>query len=496
MPVHKAVILTALSVEYNAALQHLLKVGEIVHPSGTVYGTGCFTGNKGADWQVGLAEIGAGNPGAAAEAERAIAFFSPEVVLFVGIAGGIKDVAIGDVVVGTKIYGYESGKAAREFEIRPAVFNSSYDLQQRARAEARREDWLERINKTSVVTFRVFIAPIAAGEKVISSRQSTLFSFITKHYGDALAVEMEGRGFLEATHANQQVRALVVRGISDLINSKTKSELKGSQELAASNAAAFAFEVLAKYSPQGSVPDDVGAKSLESVQVRTARFSFEPSIEVEDLIRGVALGDWDASADAAMQIVTKTLDDGTNPAYEALLKYYNCPSEELRWAATQVMECTVGLCPDLLQRNDLAYLARHHNFSVRASAASILMELSNVDPSRVPLEILIPLSSYKEDWYVQAPANAALKTMMSAMPNIYRIFRARLRSSDSEEREHAASALADIAAAEPWLLDADDLRVQIKWLRASNDEKTAGILAVALPQVSGTSRKPKYKYGL
>ena len=117
MPVHKAVILTALSVEYNAALQHLLKVGEIVHPSGTVYGTGCFTGNTGADWQVGLAEIGAGNPGAAAEAKRAIAFFSPEVVLFVGIAGGIKDVAIGDVVVGTKIYGYESGKAAREFEV-------------------------------------------------------------------------------------------------------------------------------------------------------------------------------------------------------------------------------------------------------------------------------------------------------------------------------------------------------------------------------------------
>ena len=208
------------------------------------------------------------------------------------------------------------------------------------------------------------------------------------------------------------------------------------------------------------------------------------------------MGDWDASADAAMQIVTKTLDDGTNPAYEALLKYYNCPSEELRWAATQVMECTVRYVSRSSAKERSGVFGEAPQFFGADGAASILMELSNVDPSRVPLEILIPLSSYKEDWYVQAPANAALKTMMSAMPNIYRIFRARLRSSYSEEREHAASALADIAAAEPWLLDADDLRVQIKWLRASNDEKTAGILAVALPQVSGTSRKPKYKYGL
>src|ERR1700730_3515447 len=147
MAAHKAIVLTALPVEYKAVRRHLLGVSEIVHPFGTVYESGSFIGNKSTNWQVGLAEIGMGNPGAAAEAERAIAFFNPEVALFIGIAGGIKDVAIGDVVVGTKIYGYESGKIARDFELRPIVFNSSYELQQRARAEAKREDWLERIEK-------------------------------------------------------------------------------------------------------------------------------------------------------------------------------------------------------------------------------------------------------------------------------------------------------------------------------------------------------------
>jgi nucleoside phosphorylase len=497
MAAYKAIVLTALSVEYKAVRRHLHDTIEIVHPFGTIYESGNFIGNKGTNWQVGLAEIGAGNPGAAAEAERAIAFFKPEVALFIGVAGGIKDVAIGDVVVGTKIYGYESGKVAREFEIRPIVFNSSYELQQRARAEAKREDWLERTNKSSPSNFRAFVAPIAAGEKVVSSRKSTLFTFIHKHYGDALAVEMEGRGFLEAAHANQQVRALVIRGISDLIDRKTETDSKGAQELAAQNASGFAFEVLAKFSPQPSTTDDSAHIEDDKPDIENADIlAFEPNIEVESLIRGIELGDWDASADAAIQVIGKTLHDGTNPIYGALLKYYSSPSENLRWAATQVVECTVALSPHLLDRGILARLAIHRDFSIRASAASICMELANVEPSRVPLDILIPLSSYNEDWYVQAPANAALKTMLGAMPGIYRIFRARLRSSNADEREHAASILADIARKEAQLLDAKDLQAQIKWLRASKDRKAADILAKILPLVRRASHRSNYKYGL
>jgi nucleoside phosphorylase len=260
----RAIILTAIPVEYKAVRVHLTDLREETHLQGTVYERGKFVANA-TSWEVGIVEVGAGNASAGVEAERAIAYFNPSVILFVGVAGGIKDVEIGDVVAATKVYGYESGKAKQKFQPRPDVGLSTYSLIQRSRAESKKSDWLQRLTSAPESTPRVFVAPIAAGEKVIASSKSDVFKFIQLNYGDAVAVEMEGRGLLQAAHANHQVSALVIRGISDLIDGKSEADAGGSQEMAAQNASAFAFEILAKFVLDNDEPKSMVKQEQKSL---------------------------------------------------------------------------------------------------------------------------------------------------------------------------------------------------------------------------------------
>jgi len=241
-----AVILTALPVEYEAVRTYLKNLREKVH-EGTIYELGRFqSGDR--SWEVAIAEIGMGNPGAASAAERAIAYFKPRLVLFIGVAGGLKDVHIGDVVAADKVYGYESGKVdATGFKTRPSVYHATYALEQRARAVARRQDWLKRLPLPfPSPSPRALVGPITAGEKVLASTTSEQWNLIKQSYGNSLAIEMEGHGFLAALHTNQHVDALIVRGISDLIEGKQEADAANSQELAARHASAFAFEILAR----------------------------------------------------------------------------------------------------------------------------------------------------------------------------------------------------------------------------------------------------------
>jgi nucleoside phosphorylase len=249
-----ALVVTSLPVEYSAVCRHLIELREETSPQGTIYGRGKFTAN-GHCWNVCLVEVGVPNAGAAIEVERAIAHFQPGILFFVGIAGGIKDVAIGDVVVATKVYGYESGKVEDQFLTRPEVEKSAYALVQRAKQEARETDWLTRSQISFPRNPNVWLGPIMAGEKVISAKDSAIFRLLKSHYNDAIAVEMEGFGFLKAAFAHPDIKAIVIRGISDLIDRKNDDKIEPEAERqakAADHASAFAFAMLAKMEPRST----------------------------------------------------------------------------------------------------------------------------------------------------------------------------------------------------------------------------------------------------
>jgi nucleoside phosphorylase len=278
-----AVILTAIPIEYEAVRSHLTDLQEEVNPQETIYERGKFT-DKGKEWEVGIVEVGAGNVNAAVEANRAIAYFKPDVLFFVGIAGGIKDVEIGDIVAATKVYSYESGKVGDQFFTRPSLGQSSYELVQRAKAEARKEDWLRRLSSSPASPPHVLVAPIAAGEKVVASRQSDTFRLMRTSYNDAIAVEMEGFGFLEAAFAHPNIKTMVIRGISDLVEGKNDNDLEPEQvrqKKASLHASAFTFEMLAKLPIHTDALSSQPSTSRETVGERALR---EQSTQLKTLI--------------------------------------------------------------------------------------------------------------------------------------------------------------------------------------------------------------------
>jgi nucleoside phosphorylase len=254
----RVIIMTALPIEYKAVASHLTSLTERKHSAGTVYQIGYFTARN-HSFEVLVCETGPGNEVAAIETERAIQFFKPKLAFFVGVAGGIKDVKLYDVVVGTKVYNYSAGKEKEEFLPRPEPYHSTYELIQRARADAKQDNWQQRIKpslQTSTTQPSAIIGAIASGEAVVASLRANIYRLIKKQYSDSLAIEMEGHGFLKAAQANLKLQAIVVRGISDLIKGKKASDDLINQEIAAQNASAFAFEILANLYAN----DTLGAK--------------------------------------------------------------------------------------------------------------------------------------------------------------------------------------------------------------------------------------------
>jgi nucleoside phosphorylase len=172
--------------------------------------------------------------------------FAPDVAMFVGIAGGLKDVEHGDVVAADAVYDYETGKDGGDaYLARIKTTAPSFPLVQRARAVARSAEWQTRVLPHSPERHpSAFVKPIAAGSKIVGHDRSRTAQLLYAHCGDAVAVDMESCGFLHGAYVNEGVATLVVRGISDRLRDKSEDNDRRWQLPAARNAAAFAFEVL------------------------------------------------------------------------------------------------------------------------------------------------------------------------------------------------------------------------------------------------------------
>lgn len=241
----RVLVFTALGVEYQAIREYLDDTTRPHEVHGTVYEVGTLPGVRG-NWLVATAETGPGSTAAGLQLDRAVRLFEPEIAIFLGVAGGRKDVTHGDVVAADAIYDYEWGKSTLAgFEPRIRTHQPAHRLLQWARLVARENRWQHRIRPACPDPPPVsHVKPIVTGGKVISHDRSEAAILVSRYAGDAVAVETEGHGFLAAAYVNPQVDALVIRGISDLLTGKDKRDDDYWQPVASRHAAAFAIEFL------------------------------------------------------------------------------------------------------------------------------------------------------------------------------------------------------------------------------------------------------------
>jgi hypothetical protein len=224
----------------------------------------------------------------------------------------------------------------------------------------------------------------------------------------------------------------------------------------------------------------------------------KPKIDprVEKLIRNVKLGDWNAAKNVAVRIVESTDDSSNNELFESLLSSLYYIDDDLKWGAIQTIESIANLAPWLIGHAVLARMANHSDFTIRAVAASICMDFAQFAPDRVPLDIVFRLARYDEDWYVMAPATAALKSMARPIPGVLNFFYMHLHDSDPEAREHAAAALLDISKNEPEVLEPTDLERELHSLLQREDKLAADYIAKALSRAKQVKHRDGYKYGI
>jgi len=384
-----AVFLTAIPDEYKAVRVFIEDPEEQEH-KGTLFECGAFAPDGIEPWQVVVAELGEGTENAATLTERAIEHFDPSHVFFIGVAGGVKDVELGDVVAATKVYGYESGKDEATFRPRPDLGHATHAMEQRARAVSRSDAWANRIRPRPTAPPVSLVKPIASGNKVVADTRSATYGFIRSQYGDAVAVEMEGIGFFKAVKASTGIEAIEIRGISDLIDQKAQADQAGWQPKAAAHAAAFAFEMLARMGrPKVPVEEPTGTRvpptSFDAIIEENLRQAFatpglgpfSESLLAEAAIRRPAVGrtdpvdllcDPDLQLDQAIAWLTRAV----RRTLKTLRRHQSAALPELKRDVTEVLGWLV------LRAVDETWLSAHAGNLKRSEGARVRVALKHV----------------------------------------------------------------------------------------------------------------------
>ncbi|GAA2140467.1 5'-methylthioadenosine/S-adenosylhomocysteine nucleosidase family protein [Actinomadura napierensis] len=205
-------------------------------------------------------EIGRNNVQSGEAIRDVIEHWQPQVLVLVGIAGGIDgydDISVGDIVVPDYVHyaafaKLSAGGQQRRFIAydHPAIqLHRSYAAPLRDDESWITDDLIHQLPRAEKP--KVHIAGLVAGDKVYGDPSNEEQALLLNEFGEvAAAIDMESVGLcrsVAAARSNPQYnpRLLIVRGISDLVGQTENNEIrKQYKPVAALVAATFARRVV------------------------------------------------------------------------------------------------------------------------------------------------------------------------------------------------------------------------------------------------------------
>lgn len=197
--------------------------------------------------------------------------YQPEILVLVGIAGGIagrEDVKTGDVVVPSYLHYGEFRKLTSSGDLRRYVAfdQPSVSVRESYVEPIRGTGWAEKIPLSAPEQTqgpKVIIGSLVSGEKVYGDPTHHEQQQIVGQFGDAVAVDMESYGVARAVFesrrsVNYNPRLVVIRGVSDLVvaagpgeggrsETENNTERQTWKAYAAAAAATFAAAVISRF---------------------------------------------------------------------------------------------------------------------------------------------------------------------------------------------------------------------------------------------------------
>ncbi|NLY36896.1 MAG: 5'-methylthioadenosine/adenosylhomocysteine nucleosidase [Tissierellia bacterium] len=225
----KIVILGAMEEETStllANLEDLQEEGRNLYP----YHRGFFY-----DKEIFVIKTGIGKVNAALCTQRLIDLHRPDAVIMVGVAGAIEKLAIGDVVLATKV---------AHHDLKPEfLVNHQPYLDEDAQGYFSCDRELLQCAIQSVadlsLNFKVYTGPMASGENFVEKqgREEIIEKFAP------LCVDMETAGMAHACHRSQ-IPFFALRSITDTEEESGLDHFEKNYEVARENAQYLLMEIL------------------------------------------------------------------------------------------------------------------------------------------------------------------------------------------------------------------------------------------------------------